>query len=244
MANNWEQHDWPNFRYDLSGLQDSLLPLAERTGRASGLLQGLTSDAQVEATVMIMVAEALKTSAIEGELLSRKDVKSSIRKNLGLETGFPSGDKRAQGAAALMLAVRNTIESPLSEYLLCAWHRTVMAGHRHVATGQWRTARSQCKSWRVHTDMKKSISRPRLPLAFQARWRGSSTGSTRQLPAGGKPFRKPRCAQPSHTCISNRSILSKTAMVGSAEPFPRRPFRKDSVAPDRFIGLDSFSLVR
>ena len=66
MAYNWEQPDWPNFRYDLSGLQDSLLLLAERTGRASGLLQGLTPDAQVEATVMIMVTEALKTSAIEG----------------------------------------------------------------------------------------------------------------------------------------------------------------------------------
>ncbi|GAB1723462.1 MAG: DUF4172 domain-containing protein [Nitrospira sp. CR1.1] len=139
MAYNWEQPDWPNFRYDLSGIQDALLLLAERTGHASGLLQGLTPDAQVEATVMIMVTEALKTSAIEGELLSRKDVMSSIRKNLGLETGFPSGGKRAQGAAALMLAVRNSVDTALSEDLLFTWHRTVMAGHRHVATGQWRT---------------------------------------------------------------------------------------------------------
>ncbi|MBA5870447.1 MAG: DUF4172 domain-containing protein [Nitrospira sp. CR2.1] len=139
MAYNWEQPDWPNFRYDLSGIQDTLLLLAEKTGHASGLLQGLTPDAQIEATVVIMVAEALKTSAIEGELLSRKDVKSSIRKNLGLEAGPPSGDKRVQGASALMLAVRNTIETPLSEDLLFTWHRTVMAGHRHVATGQWRT---------------------------------------------------------------------------------------------------------
>ncbi len=139
MAYNWQLSDWPNFRYDLSGLHDSLLLLAERTGRASGLLQGLAPGAQVEAAIIIMVAEALKTSAIEGEILSRKDVMSSIRKNLGLEPGAPGGDKRAQGAAALMLAVRHTIETPLSEDLLFAWHRTVMAGHRHVATGQWRT---------------------------------------------------------------------------------------------------------
>jgi len=38
-----------------------------------------------------------------------------------------------------MLAARNTIEAPLSKDLLFAWHRTVMVGHRHVATGQWRT---------------------------------------------------------------------------------------------------------
>lgn len=139
MAYNWEQPDWPHFRYDLSGIHDTLLLLAEKTGHASGLFQGLTPDARIEATVMIMVAEALKTSAIEGELLSRKDVKSSILKNLGLETGPPSGDKRAQGASALMLAVRNTIETPLSEDLLFTWHRTMMSGHRQVATGQWRT---------------------------------------------------------------------------------------------------------
>ncbi|TKB84123.1 MAG: DUF4172 domain-containing protein [Nitrospira sp.] len=64
MAYNWEQPDWPNFRYDLSGLQDSLLLLAERTGRASGLLQGLTPDAQVEATVMIMVTYRTANAAM------------------------------------------------------------------------------------------------------------------------------------------------------------------------------------
>ncbi len=156
MAYNWEQPDWPNFPYDLSGLQEILLLLAERTGHATGLLQGLTPDAQVEASVMIMVAEALKTSAIEGELLSRKDVMSSIRRNLGLETGAPSGDKRAQGAAALMLAVRNSFESPLSEDLLLDWHRTVMTGHRHVATEQWRSSAEPMQVGYLRTDRRRA----------------------------------------------------------------------------------------
>lgn len=156
MAYKWEQPDWPNFRYDLSGLQEILLLLAERTGHATGLLQGLTPDAQVEASVMIMVAEALKTSAIEGELLSRKDVMSSIRRNLGLETGAPSGDKRAQGAAALMLAVRNSFESSLSEDLLLDWHRTVMTGHRHVATGQWRSSAEPMQVGYLRTDRRRA----------------------------------------------------------------------------------------
>jgi Fic family protein len=86
-----------------------------------------------------MVIEAIKTSAIEGELLSRTDVMSSIRKNLGIETGPPSGDKRAQGAAALMIAARNDFASPLSEDILFEWHRMIMTGHRHIAAGQWRT---------------------------------------------------------------------------------------------------------
>ena len=108
MLYNWQQSDWPEFRYGLSGVEEALLTFAERTGRASGLLKGLTPDAQVEATIEMMAVEALKTSAIEGELLSRKDVMSSIRHNLGMDGGSASGDKRANGAAALMIDVRNS----------------------------------------------------------------------------------------------------------------------------------------
>ncbi len=139
MFYNWQQPDWPAFHYDLSRIEEALFTLAEKTGRASGLLKGLTSDAQLEATIEMMVVEAIKTSAIEGELLSRKDVMSSMRKNLGLETGHLTGDKRAQGTAALMLAVRNSFADSLSEETLFDWHQLIMTGHRHVAPGQWRT---------------------------------------------------------------------------------------------------------
>jgi Fic family protein len=139
MPYNWQQEDWPQFRYDLSGVEDTLFAFAERTGRASGLLKGLTTDAQTEASIELMVVEAVKTSAIEGELLSRKDVMSSIRNNLGLAPEAPGGDKRAAGAAALMIDVRNSVAAPLSEKMLFDWHRMVMQGHRHITAGQWRT---------------------------------------------------------------------------------------------------------
>ena len=139
MLYNWQQSDWPEFQYDLSGPEEVLLTLAERTGRASGLLKGLTADVQVETTIEMMVVEALKTSAIEGELLSRKDIMSSIRHNLGMDGGSAVGDKRAKGAAALMIDVRNSFAAPLSEAKLFEWHRLIMAGHRRIAAGQWRT---------------------------------------------------------------------------------------------------------
>jgi Fic family protein len=139
MLYNWQQNDWPRFRYDLSGVEEILLTFAERTGHASGLLKGLTAEAQMEASIEMMVVEALQTSAIEGELLSRKDVMSSIRNNLGMDGGSPVGDKRAKGAAALMIDVRNSIAAPISENMLFAWHRMIMAGHRGIASGQWRT---------------------------------------------------------------------------------------------------------
>lgn len=139
MSYNWQQPDWPQFRYDLSGVEDALFAFAERTGRAGGLLKGLTADAQMETSIEMMVVEAIKTSAIEGELLSRKDVMSSIRHNLGLATETSGGDKRAAGAAALMIDVRNSFTASLSEEMLFVWHRMIMQGHRHIAAGRWRT---------------------------------------------------------------------------------------------------------
>ena len=47
MPYNWQQPDRPEFRYDLSGLEEVLLKLAEKSGRASGLLMGLTPDAEM-----------------------------------------------------------------------------------------------------------------------------------------------------------------------------------------------------
>lgn len=139
MIYNWQQKDWPNFRYDLTDVGDALLAFAERTGRASGLLTGLNEDAKTEAAIELMVAEAIKTSAIEGEFLSRRDVMSSIRKNLGMGGSAAGGDRRAEGAAALMVDIRKTFAAPLSESRLFAWHKMIMAGSRRVNAGAWRT---------------------------------------------------------------------------------------------------------
>jgi Fic family protein len=140
MLYNWQQKDWPTFTYDLTNVADALLTFAEKTGRTSGLLRGLPKDTQTEAIIDLMVSEAIKTSEIEGEYLSRNDVLSSIRKNLGLEQpGEQVRDKRAEGAAALMIDVRNTYAQPLTKDTFFSWHRMIMQGSRGIKTGKWRS---------------------------------------------------------------------------------------------------------
>jgi Fic family protein len=93
----------------------------------------------MEAIMDTMVAEAIKTSEIEGEYLSRQDIISSIRNNLGLnETSDPVKDKRAQGAGELMIDVRTSYAEPLTEEKLFAWHRMLMKGNRRINAGAWR----------------------------------------------------------------------------------------------------------
>jgi len=82
MLYNWQQDNWPHFTYDLSDLEDSLPEFIRRTGRIGGLMEGLLPDSQSEFSIDFMVKEALKTSEIEGEYLSRTDVISSVKKKI------------------------------------------------------------------------------------------------------------------------------------------------------------------
>ena len=140
MRYNWQQKDWPNFRYDTEGIEGALFDFATRAGRISGMLEGLTKTEQTEAIINLMVAEAIKTSEIEGEYLSRNDVMSSIKRNLGIHPNLPpTRDLRVQGIAELMLAIRNDYNIPLTENMLFNWHAMLMKGGTHLAIGAWRT---------------------------------------------------------------------------------------------------------
>jgi len=87
-----------------------------------------------------MVSEAIKTSEIEGEYLSRKDVMSSIRRNFGLNPELPaSKDKRVEGITDLMLAIRKHFTTPLTEKMLFDWHTMLMKGSKGIEIGQWRS---------------------------------------------------------------------------------------------------------
>ena len=147
-----------SFKYDVSQTQDILFTFAEKSGHVSGVLKSLPDSTRTEAIIGLMVSEAVKTSEIEGEYLSRSAVMSSIRHNLGLSTDKEQiADQYARGAADLMVDVRNTYSLPLSEKKLFEWHKMILSGPRQVAVGAWRTHEDPMQiisgpvgKWKVH----------------------------------------------------------------------------------------------
>lgn len=142
MLYNWQKEDWPHFSYELSSrIEEVLFILAEKMGRVGGTLKGLHEKVQQDAIIDLMLDEALKTSEIEGEQLSRSDVKSSLRNQLGFNTTpEPVQDVRAQGIAELMVTVRNSFREKLTKKMLCEWHRILMQGqdYKRLLIGAWR----------------------------------------------------------------------------------------------------------
>jgi Fic family protein len=139
MKYNWQRSDWPKFNYNLKEVEDVLFAFAERAGKVDGLLEGLPEAAKTEAMIDLMVSEAIKTSEIEGEYLSREDVLSSIRNNLGLAPSSQPRDQRAKGISELMIDVRNSFAEKLTKAKLFSWHGMVMKGNQRIKTSKWRT---------------------------------------------------------------------------------------------------------
>lgn len=140
MRYNWQQNDWPLFRYDEALATSLLLPFLEKVGKSSGFMETLSKAEQEVSVINVLVKEAIKTSEIEGEYISRKDVISSIRKNLGFPTDKSViKDKRSEGLGELLIKVRETFEKPLSEKMLFDWHKLLMKGSFGVEVGKWRS---------------------------------------------------------------------------------------------------------
>ena len=139
MLYNWQQPDWPDFKFDPGKIEDVILAFAQETGHVSGMLNMLPEELQLEAITNTLIAEAIKTSAIEGEYISRQDVVSSIRNQLGLNISpDPIKDKRAQGVSELVVDVRNTYKEELTREKLFEWHRVLLKHSKGINLGAWR----------------------------------------------------------------------------------------------------------
>ena len=141
MVYNWQHKEWPQYTYDTDNVGNPQLSFGIKTGEMSGLIEGLPEEHQNETIIELMVAEAIKTSEIEGEFLSRKEVMSSIKKNLGVHDQHPRQikDHRVKGIAQLMVSIRKTYAAPLTTQMLFDWHKMLLLGNKYIKTGQWRT---------------------------------------------------------------------------------------------------------
>ena len=82
-----ELPDWPSFRWDQGGLAKQLAAVRLRQGRLIGRMQALGFRQQEEAVLTTLTEDVLKSSEIEGEILDKNQVRSSIARRLGIEAG-------------------------------------------------------------------------------------------------------------------------------------------------------------
>lgn len=136
---NWQQKNWPNFSYNITSFEKRLYAFAVKSGRISGVLKALSQEDQLQSTIDILVTEAIKTSEIEGEYLSREDVMSSIKNNLGVQVDKNVKNENAKGVANLITNIQNSYDKELSKEKLYEWHKMIFPTLTTINVGKWRT---------------------------------------------------------------------------------------------------------
>lgn len=134
MRWNWTLTAWPNFRYDSVVLE----PLERRfllsSGEILGAVRHVTDEERDQLRIDLLSEEALKSGAIEGEVLDRSSVQSSLRRQFGLATDGSSVKPREQGVAEMMADVYSDFSTPLSQDTLCRWHSMLLSHDRSLET--------------------------------------------------------------------------------------------------------------
>ncbi len=140
MTWNWQKPDWPNFRWDRARLEPAEKQFLVSGGVFIGTVRHLGKDERDQLSVEAMSTEAVTTSEIEGEILDRASVQSSLRKQLGIATEERRVRPAERGIAEMMVDVYRSFAEPLSEETLFRWHRMVMSGSHNLRdVGRYRT---------------------------------------------------------------------------------------------------------
>jgi Fic family protein len=140
---NWQQSDWPNFRFDPAKLAALEAEFLRRSGVFAGALKHVGEDDRQQVTVELISDEAIHTSEIEGEFLNRDSLQSSIRRNFGLATDERKVPPAEQGIAEMMVELYRRFAEPLTDELLFHWHELLMRGRRDLHNvGRYRTGES------------------------------------------------------------------------------------------------------
>ena len=139
----WERPGWPHLTWDDGRLLEPLAAARLTQGRLLGSMARLGFDLKLEAQLEALTEDVVKSSEIEGEVLDRGGVRSSIARRLGVPAAAVApADRRTEGVVEMALDATGNREALLTAERLFGWQAALFptgySGMRKVRTGAWR----------------------------------------------------------------------------------------------------------
>jgi Fic family protein len=143
----YELPAWPGFRWAQDRLADQLADVRHRQGRLVGRMEALGFGLRSEAALEALSEEVVKSGEIEGELLDKAQVRSSIARRTGMAIGaLAPADRDVEGVVEMMLDATQRYADPLTAERLLAWHAALFptgrSGMNKIKVGAWRDQKS------------------------------------------------------------------------------------------------------
>jgi Fic family protein len=131
MIWNWEQPSWPEFTFDPKALEALEQQFLLGSGEFIGVFKHIGLEDQDVLRIELISDQAQKTSEIEGELLNRQSVQSSLRQQFGLGFDQRRIPPAARGVGETMVNLYQISAAPLTHDLAPA-RQAVMSFNRFV----------------------------------------------------------------------------------------------------------------
>lgn len=143
MAYIHEQKDWPEFRWSAEELSSLVANIRHKQGLLLGRMSVLGFQLRNEASLEVLTADVVKSSAIEGESLDPEQVRSSIAKRLGVDiSGTAAINRHVEGIVEMMLDATQKYDEPLTKDRIFGWHAALFptgrSGMHKITVGGWR----------------------------------------------------------------------------------------------------------
>jgi Uncharacterized conserved protein len=147
----YQKENWSDFKWD----NDKLIPLLGNVrhlqGRLLGRMEGIGFSLKEEAILSTLTLDVLKSTEIEGEVLNKDQVRSSIARKLGISiNGMVISSRNVDGVVEMMLDATLNYTSHLTKKRLLEWHAALFptgySGMYKIEVGKYRAGDMQVVS--------------------------------------------------------------------------------------------------
>ena len=132
MKWTWQLDNWPNFEFDIESIQNFETEYLKNSGKLFGATIHLDEEQKEQIKINLLTEEAYSTSFIEGEILNRDSVQSSIRKHLGIKAVVNKSHPRENGISEMLVDLYFNFKKTLTHKMLFDWHEMLMNGRRDI----------------------------------------------------------------------------------------------------------------
>ena len=140
----YQNADWHSFTYFGDKIQNLLLEIKKAQGYLLGKMDALGFDVKNNALLQVLTENIIKSSEIEGQILDKHIVRSSIARRLGIDLGGETPVSRdIEGVVEMMLDATQNYTQNMTKERIIGWHAalfpTGFSGMYKINVGNYRT---------------------------------------------------------------------------------------------------------
>lgn len=140
----YQNTDWHSFIYFGDKIQNLLLEIKKAQGYLLGKMDALGFDVKNNALLQVLTENIIKSSEIEGQILDKHIVRSSIARRLGIDLGGEAPVSRdIEGVVEMMLDATQNYALNMTKERIVGWHAalfpTGFSGMYKINVGNYRT---------------------------------------------------------------------------------------------------------